>query len=60
MPPIESDNEGNSCSSTLPTKITCTDFDYSCNVILKFAKLTPNATVPTRGSVKAAGYNLYR
>ncbi|KAL2088912.1 hypothetical protein ACEWY4_015811 [Coilia grayii] len=27
--------------------------------VLKFAKLTENATVPTRGSAKAAGYDLY-
>lgn len=28
-------------------------------VLLKFAKLTENATTPTRGSNKAAGYDLY-
>ncbi|KAI1904068.1 hypothetical protein AGOR_G00001870 [Albula goreensis] len=27
--------------------------------ILKFAKLSENATVPTKGSVRAAGYDLY-
>ncbi|GAB1599543.1 deoxyuridine 5'-triphosphate nucleotidohydrolase, mitochondrial-like [Argonauta hians] len=27
--------------------------------VLKFAKLTPNAFVPTRGSAEAAGYDLY-
>ncbi|XP_063044450.1 deoxyuridine 5'-triphosphate nucleotidohydrolase, mitochondrial [Engraulis encrasicolus] len=27
--------------------------------VLKFAKLTEHATVPTRGSAKAAGYDLY-
>lgn len=28
--------------------------------ILKFAKLSEHATTPTRGSSKAAGYDLYR
>ncbi|XP_035273402.1 deoxyuridine 5'-triphosphate nucleotidohydrolase-like isoform X1 [Anguilla anguilla] len=28
-------------------------------VVLKFAKLTENATVPTKGSAKSAGYDLY-
>lgn len=28
--------------------------------VLKFAKLSENATTPTRGSTKAAGYDLYR
>lgn len=28
--------------------------------ILRFAKLSENATTPTRGSSKAAGYDLYR
>uniref|UniRef100_A0A8C9TRY2 Deoxyuridine 5'-triphosphate nucleotidohydrolase n=1 Tax=Scleropages formosus TaxID=113540 RepID=A0A8C9TRY2_SCLFO len=27
--------------------------------VLKFAKLSENATVPTRGSARAAGYDLY-
>lgn len=29
-------------------------------VVLKFAKLSENATAPSRGSAKAAGYDLYR
>lgn len=28
--------------------------------VLRFAKLSENATTPTRGSAKAAGYDLYR
>lgn len=28
--------------------------------VLRFAKLSEHATTPTRGSVKAAGYDLYR
>ena len=28
--------------------------------VLKFAKITEHATTPTRGSTKAAGYDLYR
>ena len=28
--------------------------------VLKFAKLSEYATAPTRGSAKAAGYDLYR
>ena len=28
--------------------------------VLRFAKLTEHATTPTRGSTKAAGYDLYR
>lgn len=28
--------------------------------VLKFAKLSEHATTPTRGSTKAAGYDLYR
>lgn len=28
--------------------------------VLKFAKLSEHATTPTRGSVKAAGFDLYR
>jgi len=31
----------------------------STNAKLQFAKLTPNAFTPTRGSLKAAGYDLY-
>lgn len=30
------------------------------NIVLKFAKLSEHATAPTRGSAKAAGYDLYR
>ena len=61
MPPVEGDIEVDSSSSTSPpTKIARVDTDDGDNVVLKFAKLTPNATVPTRGSVKAAGYDLYR
>ncbi|XP_053479822.1 deoxyuridine 5'-triphosphate nucleotidohydrolase, mitochondrial isoform X1 [Ictalurus furcatus] len=29
------------------------------NIVLKFAKLSEHATAPTRGSAKAAGYDLY-
>lgn len=28
--------------------------------VLRFAKLSEHATTPTRGSAKAAGYDLYR
>ena len=28
--------------------------------VLQFAKLTPNASTPTKGSAKAAGYDLFR
>lgn len=28
--------------------------------VLRFAKLSDHATTPTRGSAKAAGYDLYR
>lgn len=28
--------------------------------VLKFSKLSENATAPTRGSAKAAGYDLFR
>lgn len=28
--------------------------------VLRFAKLSENATAPTRGSARAAGYDLYR
>ncbi|XP_062860503.1 deoxyuridine 5'-triphosphate nucleotidohydrolase, mitochondrial isoform X1 [Trichomycterus rosablanca] len=35
------------------------EMNGSANIMLKFAKLTENATAPTRGSVKAAGYDLY-
>lgn len=28
--------------------------------VLRFAKLSENATAPTRGSLRAAGYDLYR
>ncbi|XP_064471975.1 deoxyuridine 5'-triphosphate nucleotidohydrolase-like [Ornithodoros turicata] len=37
--------------STMPGEI--------CGPVLRFAKLSPNAYVPTRGSKKAAGYDLY-
>ena len=30
------------------------------SVVLKFAKLSENATTPTRGSSQSAGYDLYR
>uniref|UniRef100_A0AAY4CIQ4 Deoxyuridine 5'-triphosphate nucleotidohydrolase n=1 Tax=Denticeps clupeoides TaxID=299321 RepID=A0AAY4CIQ4_9TELE len=33
--------------------------DQESKPVLKFAKLSENATVPTRGSAKAAGYDLY-
>lgn len=38
-------------SSTMPGEI--------CGSVLKFAKLSKNAYAPTRGSNKAAGYDLY-
>ncbi|XP_012670261.2 deoxyuridine 5'-triphosphate nucleotidohydrolase, mitochondrial isoform X1 [Clupea harengus] len=43
-----------------PTKKSRTELvtDVS-KPVLRFAKLTKNATVPTRGSSKAAGYDLY-
>ncbi|KAL4660722.1 deoxyuridine 5'-triphosphate nucleotidohydrolase, mitochondrial isoform X1 [Arapaima gigas] len=35
------------------------DAEAELRPVLKFAKLSENATVPTRGSTKAAGYDLY-
>ena len=32
----------------------------SCDFALKVKKLTANATLPSRGSSQAAGYDLYR
>lgn len=30
------------------------------SIVLKFAKLSAHATTPSRGSAKAAGFDLYR
>lgn len=61
MPPVLGDTEVDSSSSvTPPTKIARMEVEDGENVVLKFAKLTPNATAPTKGSAKAAGFDLYR
>lgn len=36
------------------------EMNGNTNTVLKFAKLTENATTPSRGSIKSAGYDLYR
>lgn len=41
-------------------KRTKTELPNEFNTVLKFAKLSEHATTPTRGSTKAAGYDLYR
>ncbi|XP_046897299.1 deoxyuridine 5'-triphosphate nucleotidohydrolase, mitochondrial isoform X1 [Hypomesus transpacificus] len=40
-------------------KRTKTELPNEFNTVLKFAKLSEHATTPTRGSTKAAGYDLY-
>ncbi|KAJ8343576.1 hypothetical protein SKAU_G00309050 [Synaphobranchus kaupii] len=46
--------------STSPAKRLRTETDPEpAKAVLKFAKLSENATVPTRGSARAAGYDLY-
>ncbi|XP_034050096.1 deoxyuridine 5'-triphosphate nucleotidohydrolase, mitochondrial [Thalassophryne amazonica] len=47
-------------TSVSPSKRTRTETKPAEDTpVLKFAKLSENATTPTRGSVKAAGYDLY-
>lgn len=54
-------SEVTEATAVSPTKKSRTELvtDIS-KPVLRFAKLTENATVPTRGSAKAAGYDLYR
>ncbi|KAL6479580.1 hypothetical protein MHYP_G00130130 [Metynnis hypsauchen] len=59
------------CSSHTHAKMPCSDVTEAAAVspakrsrsdsgfVLRFAKLTENATTPSRGSSKAAGYDLY-
>ncbi|XP_072551552.1 deoxyuridine 5'-triphosphate nucleotidohydrolase, mitochondrial [Salminus brasiliensis] len=47
-------SDGTDAAAVSPAKKSRTD-----GVLLKFAKLSENATTPTRGSRKAAGYDLY-
>ncbi|XP_026865674.2 deoxyuridine 5'-triphosphate nucleotidohydrolase, mitochondrial [Electrophorus electricus] len=42
-----------------PMKRTKTEVGTNDKVVLKFAKISEHATTPTRGSAKAAGYDLY-
>lgn len=43
-------------NGTPPAKMAC----FEKSTVLKCKKLTDNATLPTRGSADAAGYDLYR
>ncbi|XP_023672961.1 deoxyuridine 5'-triphosphate nucleotidohydrolase isoform X1 [Paramormyrops kingsleyae] len=45
--------------STSPAKRGRTEDATGGRFVLKFARLSENATIPTRGSTKAAGYDLY-
>ncbi|KAK1785241.1 hypothetical protein P4O66_018638 [Electrophorus voltai] len=50
------------CSEVIavsPMKRTKTEVGTNDKVVLKFAKISEHATTPTRGSAKAAGYDLY-
>lgn len=48
-------------SAVSPSKRTKTEKNPAQErPVLKFAKLSEHATTPTRGSAKAAGYDLYR
>lgn len=48
-------------SAVSPSKRTKTETNPAeKRPVLKFAKLSEHATTPTRGSAKAAGYDLYR
>lgn len=55
-------SEVTEATAVSPTKKSRTELvtDNISKPVLRFAKLTENATVPTRGSAKAAGYDLYR
>lgn len=46
--------------STSPAKRGRTEDAAGGRFVLKFARLSENATIPTRGSTRAAGYDLYR
>ncbi|XP_015198511.2 deoxyuridine 5'-triphosphate nucleotidohydrolase, mitochondrial isoform X2 [Lepisosteus oculatus] len=46
-------------TASSPAKRQRTDTTHEIKVVLKFAKLSENATTPTKGSSKAAGYDLY-
>lgn len=43
-----------------PSKRTKIETAAEERPVLRFAKLSEHATTPTRGSAKAAGYDLYR
>lgn len=43
-----------------PSKRARTETAAEGRPVLRFAKLSAHATTPTRGSVKAAGFDLYR
>lgn len=48
-------------SAVSPSKRPKTETKPAENgAVLRFAKLSEHATAPTRGSTKAAGYDLYR
>ncbi|NP_001091360.1 deoxyuridine triphosphatase L homeolog isoform X2 [Xenopus laevis] len=45
--------------TTSPAKRSKDELTYPSAPVLKFAKLSDNAYAPTRGSTRAAGYDLY-
>ncbi|XP_018620537.1 deoxyuridine 5'-triphosphate nucleotidohydrolase, mitochondrial-like [Scleropages formosus] len=47
------------CGAISPAKRFRVEAEAELRPVLKFAKLSENATVPTRGSARAAGYDLY-
>lgn len=47
-------------SEISPSKRARTEIKPAERPVLRFAKLSEHATPPSRGSVKAAGYDLYR
>ncbi|XP_060924204.1 deoxyuridine 5'-triphosphate nucleotidohydrolase, mitochondrial [Limanda limanda] len=57
---LRPNKEGNEACAVSPSKKTRVDTKPAGDrSVLRFAKLSEHATTPTRGSTKAAGYDLY-
>ncbi|XP_035252639.1 deoxyuridine 5'-triphosphate nucleotidohydrolase-like [Anguilla rostrata] len=59
MPCSEVSEAANGISTSPAKRLKAETDPKPAKAVLKFAKLSENATVPTRGSAKAAGYDLY-
>lgn len=59
MPCTELSGTANGMSTSPAKRLRAETEPEPAKIVLKFAKLSENATVPTRGSTRAAGYDLY-